>query len=335
VGAGCSVGPVVAVVSTTGVAPQSITVPAGQMRHDGPAINVPLLFANPNIWQIVNNFTISAPAATVGGVPQTGNLKAGGRTGPPVVTWCPGYTATLTATGSNPACINPGGRASYLPTIPTCGIVGPQTPNGFFPCSGPATPTFIPGKMRYAALKNQFGGPGRGHVGGSFVLALRPGAGTVVAYGGPAAPQPVAALGAPFGVYNQGVPPPGKGAYSGVNATPLGVIISVGNKIGPGLQNITTGSFGGPLTTGTVTVSQPLATPPEVFVLKGTDARTPAGSGTISLVGGSVSTRSITGPNANRTGVTYVVPEAAAMLSAGAALVSLMVCHRLVRRRSR
>jgi hypothetical protein len=332
---GCAVGPVVAHALTTGnptdAIPQTITVEPGQMRHDGPPINVPLLFANPNIWQIVNNFTFSAPKASVNGVPQTGNLHAGGRTGAAVVTWCPGYTATLPL---NPGCANPGGRTNYLPTIPTCGAIGSQTPYGFYPCAGAATPTFIPGKMRYVALKNQFGGGFRGQVGGTFVLALRPAA-TVVAYGGPAAPQRTGAVGAKFGSYNQGVPPPGKGVYTGVVASPLGIILSVGNKIGPGLQNTTSASFGGPLTTGTVTISQPLATPPEIFILKGSDARTPAGSGNITLVGGAVSTRSISGPNANRVTVNYNLPEAAAAVSAGAALLSLLVCHRLARRRSR
>jgi hypothetical protein len=329
-GVGCAIGPVVAYMLTTGPAPQKIAMPAGQFQHDGPPIIIPLKFANPNIWQINANFTLSAPAPSVGGVPQTGSLSAGGRSGAPVVTFCPGYTATLPL---NPGCLFPGGRTGYLPSIPKCSITS-ATPNGFKDCAGPKTPTFIPGLLRYQALKNQFGGTGRAHIGGSFSLALRPAA-TVAAFAGPAKPNPTGIGGGKFGSYNQGVPPVGKGVYVGVVASPLGKIISLGSKVGPGLQNISTGSFGGPLTTGKVTISQPLATPPEKFTITGSDNRTASGSGNITLVAGAVSKRSVTGPNANRTFVNYVVPEAAAAVSAGMALLSLTVCHRLARRRSR
>ena len=58
----------------------------------------------------------------------------------------------------------------------------------------------------------------------------------------------------------------------------------------------------GPWTTGKVIISQtmPAGGGVEKFTLTGKDERTAAGGGTISLVSGALSTRIITGPNANR-----------------------------------
>jgi hypothetical protein len=60
--------------------------------------------------------------------------------------------------------------------------------------------------------------------------------------------------------------------------------------------------FGGPWTTGSLTVIQPLAAAaPETFTLQGSDNRTSvSGLGNISLVAGGVSNRARSGPNANR-----------------------------------
>jgi len=78
-----------------------------------------------------------------------------------------------------------------------------------------------------------------------------------------------------------------------------GAILSVGAGLGGGLANPAT-SYGGPWTTGVLTVSQPAALgSAELFVLSGSDARV-NGVGSISLVSGSVSDRGVSGPNANR-----------------------------------
>ncbi len=69
--------------------------------------------------------------------------------------------------------------------------------------------------------------------------------------------------------------------------------------LGAGLANPAT-SFGGPWTTGMVTVNQSAAVPsPEIFILSGTDTRV-NGVGTINLVAGALSDRTLTGANANR-----------------------------------
>ncbi len=60
-------------------------------------------------------------------------------------------------------------------------------------------------------------------------------------------------------------------------------------------------SWGYPHTTGVITLSAPLAAgAPEVWVISGYHNRDAAGEGMIQLVSGSLSLRSLTGPNANR-----------------------------------
>jgi len=103
----------------------------------------------------------------------------------------------------------------------------------------------------------------------------------------------------------------------------------------PGLSNMVTASKGFPWTTGTITLSQPGALGgPEVFFLKGTDARV-AGFGNLSLVSGALSLRALSGPNANRGWLSLTVPEPGAAMGAMGALVALGVCHAAVRRRTR
>ena len=105
---------------------------------------------------------------------------------------------------------------------------------------------------------------------------------------------------------------------------------------GTGLTNMVTASKGFPWTTGFITISQPAASPPEVFFMSGSDARV-AGSGNVSMVAGSLSLRALSGPNANRGWLTLNLvntPEPTAVLGAAGALGMLGLCHGLVRRRS-
>jgi hypothetical protein len=83
-----------------------------------------------------------------------------------------------------------------------------------------------------------------------------------------------------------------------------------------------------------VTASYPTAVPPEVFMITGTDQRTPGGEGTISLVAGAIATRGSTDPNVSRGWLQLTVPEPGTGLSlaAGAALMGLLFRGRLKRR---
>jgi hypothetical protein len=102
----------------------------------------------------------------------------------------------------------------------------------------------------------------------------------------------------------------------------------------PGPTNMATAVEGFPFSTGLVTVSAMGAVPAEVFFAEGTDMRV-NGVGNISLVAGSLSQRMLSGPNANRAWVSLNLPEPPAALGAAAALGMLVLCHGLLRRRSR
>jgi hypothetical protein len=59
-------------------------------------------------------------------------------------------------------------------------------------------------------------------------------------------------------------------------------------------------STGGPFTTGKLVISNPAASPAEKFTIEGRDLRGASGNGTIQMVAGSLSTRVLSGANANR-----------------------------------
>jgi hypothetical protein len=115
---------------------------------------------------------------------------------------------------------------------------------------------------------------------------------------------------------------------------PLGTISSATPVAGFLISNMVTSSKGFPWSTGLITISQPAAAPPEIFWLSGTDMRV-AGAGNVSLVSGALSSRALSGPNANRGWLSLTLPEPTAALGAVAALAMLGLCHGLVRRRSR
>jgi hypothetical protein len=104
--------------------------------------------------------------------------------------------------------------------------------------------------------------------------------------------------------------------------------------LGAGLPNPAT-SYGGPWTTGmlTVSVTANAGATVEIFMLTGSDGRV-SGTGGVSLVTGTISDRTLRGPNANRGWLQIYVPEPGATLGAVAALLTLVTGHGLTRRRS-
>lgn len=109
--------------------------------------------------------------------------------------------------------------------------------------------------------------------------------------------------------------------------------------LGSALVNNVLSDKGNPWTTGLITVAAPNAVgAPETFFLSGTDTRTDGGgnqvgSGNISMVSGTMSNRTLSGPNSNRAWVSLTLPEPTAMAGAAGALLMLGVCHNMVRRR--
>ena len=58
-----------------------------------------------------------------------------------------------------------------------------------------------------------------------------------------------------------------------------------------------------------LTFSSPVAFPPEIFLITGKDSRTPGGAGVIQMVAGSLSQRTLSGPNGNRAWVRLVMAQ--------------------------
>jgi|GEM_PF-1541728 len=275
------------VEQTSGVDPKAMKIKAEAMKYGvpGPANKkvIPVFGANPVLFQVMTNLQLSGPKTNA-----TGFLSKSGRTGSNTVSFCAGYVVTPSGTGG---------------------------------CPGPNAGSPIKGIMVYSRTGNQFGGTGQGNVGGDADVAFigsptaegKPG-GTKCAAGGPgckvifayANPAATGAYGAPFGWSNMtaGVAPNPTTGRAYVNANAAGLITNVvapgpTADSNPGFANPVT-EYGGPYTTGQVFISVPQAAgQPEVFTITGSDNRV-NGVGTISLVAGSISNRSLSKPNANR-----------------------------------
>jgi hypothetical protein len=245
-----------------GPAPIPLIIPPGQLSNAKVKVNAPQFLANNNLFQVATSLKVVFPSAKV-------TFVAGGRTGPPVVTFCPGSVGT--GGGFGCATVNAG---------------------------------IIPGWMRYTATAAQFGGPGQGSLTGYADIAARVAGtppGVVTAIFARATPHPVVAAGGAFYWMNStagaGFPPPnGVGVF---NATAGGSLVTTlgQHPTAFGLPNPAT-SWAGPWTTGMISVTNTTAS--ETFTLSGSDARTVSGIGSISLVSAAISARGLSGPNANR-----------------------------------
>jgi hypothetical protein len=253
------------VMQTTGPDPKQMTIPAGQLT--APA--VPFVLGLPGfgsaLGQVYTAVAVSLPGAGLGAV-----LKAGGRTGPATVTFCPGVPL-----GS--------------------------------PCTGPGAGPGINGLVRYTKTAAQFGGAVQGRFGGTANIAILAGGvapGTVTVIFALARPPATGAQGGPFGFRTTDSGP----APEPPNAVGIFYANGNGTLIGPpiwqhptayGVPNPMT-SYGVPWTTGRITISVTAALgPDEIFTFTGSDNRV-NGVGSISLVAGGVSERGVSGPNGNR-----------------------------------
>jgi hypothetical protein len=259
-------------------APAEIVINPFQLTGDPQPFVLPVFNNNPNVFQVRTDLTVRWPKQRI-------SFRALGRTGPPTVTFCgkPPSTTIITG-GANPAC-----------------------------AGGPAGT----GLLRYTATSNQFGGPAQGLVGGVADVALRGGSsapcagppGCVVAFFN-ATPPPTQAVGAMFGFTNNTLrAAPSPGVFF-ANVGPGGTVLTLLTPLSTGLTNAGT-SWGGPWTTGMITVSQPSRVPPELFMLSGSDGRAAGyGIGSLSLVAGGFSQRSIAGPDAGRGWLNFTIgPE--------------------------
>lgn len=320
------------------VGPRSLMLQPGRFFYDDAPASAPI-FVPPDgmLLSVRTDLTFSYPHSANGVV----TFAAGHRTGPPIVTWCAGNP--LPTASFNPGCLNAGDLGS-------------------------GTPPDTNGLVRYTATMNQFGGVMTGRRGGTAQrffnvagltaadLPCPGGLGCVV--GVSSGPPPATAVaGATFDrtTFRAGAFNP-NGFFSasiGANGKILNLIAFLpgGGPFGNGaFPTSTVTTWGFPLTTGmlTISVTQNVGLP-QVFVRTGMDARNGAGSGIVTLVGGSLSSRTLlgaaaasapslaaastpvaSGPNAERATVTLVVPEpdaAFAAIVALAALAALAIVH--------
>jgi hypothetical protein len=246
------------VVQTGGPDPKKMVFAPGQLT--APGIPVTIGRFPPAIFQVATNLAVQFPKTKV-------TFAAGGRTGPPVVTFCPGSVGT-------------GGGFGCLTW--SAGI--------------------IPGVMRYTATVAQFGGPGQAAIQGSADLAVRVAGtppGVVTAVFARATPPPTLAAGGPFYWSNMAArapfpPPQGFGRFV---ATANGLLTTTlyQHPSASGISNPVT-SWAGPWTTGMLTVSLPFGS---LFTLSGSDNRV-NGVGNISLVSAAVSVRGLSGSTVDR-----------------------------------
>jgi hypothetical protein len=223
-------------------------------------------------------------------------FSAGGRSGPQTFAWCPGSPGP--ATSANPNCLN----ASQ-------GVL-------------------FQARLRYEGLRNQFGGVSRASLGGGTKggasVVLKAGingpcthtklvtkttqVGTAKCLGAFSAVQvnSVAVGGGTLvkAVVSQlGNPPP----IHPIKVTGGGLVLAAGPTVIGAFPANDVLSFGAPLTTGKVTVQAPSALGgAETFTLEGSDNRVD-GIGSISFVSGGLSTRGLSGDNANRGWLNYQI----------------------------
>lgn len=287
------------VKQTTGADPKKMIFAAGNLNFPAQPSTAFVAKANPNVFQVRTSLTFTGPnggAAT---------FSAGGRSGIPTFTWCPGQLATLNG-GVNPSCVNPTLSAGAEPTA----------------------------SIRYEAGAAQFGGVSQPGVSGGANVALRGGGsyapcaaqtlgGTDIncnAAFSQVNPSPVGVVGGPLtpGNVQSAFPVPAAGNIRPINVSIFGAITAIGSlgqALGTFPANNVVADYGAPWTTGKVTIKAPTAA--ETFYLQGSDMRV-NGIGTISLVAGGVSNRSLSLDNANRGWQNFVVaPFSAPSISNG------------------
>ncbi len=297
---------------------------------------------NPVAFQVATNFQIRVPFPSMTMTPTRGvyphltgapPAKArryggmSGRTGPDLLSWCPGSTAEVIS-GINPGCAKTQGNQVRLHSCYT-------SPN---PCPGTGYMTRpVNGFARYTRTGKMLGGPANGRLNGkaNAVIGASPAGAFIV----PLDINVDPAFGGSFGqIFQQN---PGKGpGFAFVSANACGLINKVSGPLGLKVaSNRSSGSFGIPGTQGMLTVK--VATGKgdnETYIVTGYDKRgvTPLGrkgAGKVQFVTGSISIRSLTGTNANHGVLNFNVPEPTAVAGAAVALLVLVACHRGMNRR--
>jgi len=283
---------------------RKLSVPAQTIRKTATKKSVGVKFSNPTVFAVTTNLNFAWPAAPA--VLSTG-------VAPPATKM--GFGGTLTY--SNAIGTRFGGPAAFAISSgdPIAGDLFPQAPVTVIIKVGTATPPCTH-PAQGGANPNCFG----------VALLAKPGPlGGVGQSGIISTPGPVVtATSMNPNAFNR--------LALKMGVSPLGTQLAQPIIISPifGLPGNPAMSQGGGWTTGMLVVANAAAVPmTETWIISGKDARTHFGGGVIQLVSGAVSSRPISGANANRGWVRLVLrprfPVPAMSLPGIAALVGLMV----------
>ncbi len=315
---------VIGQITTGGGPPPTVQIWDAQLDRAATPSTDLIFNGNPgDSLQLKTSLAVQVPPADV-----LVTLKAGGRSGPPTLSFCPG--------GNDPALTQPPTQAVFLgaaPYNPNCTVIASSGVGGIGLANG---------LMRYTATANQFGGLGALAAQGTFSLAVLL-----------AAPTPSATTSAGFGqvafagdiISGTGVGDPigAPGATAQFDEglvikkllgyTPSGLVTQVGATLAaiPTVQQTT---WGGNLTTGAVMVWVTDGSPTTMVTLTGSDTRTPSGVGNITMVSGTISRNSLTGVARQQSTISFTItPEPTMLAGAGVALFALIGAHQVTRRR--
>jgi hypothetical protein len=269
---------------------QQLTIPANVLSRPATQGTVGVFFSNNKLYAVGSSLNFQWPAAAIV-LNATNAARSAGQVlkqfGPTSGGNAIKYKERVPGKrfgGAGQFVLSPGANSA------TSGVLNAAvTVYGLFP----AAPT--PPPCTHTALTPvPFPGPGAaGCLAG--MLAAAP---TGVAAAGGAWANTVATLGlaanikAGVGKFGPGILKPGG---------PLGTVSVWANAgAGAGTAINAASSTGFPFTTAIVSITAAAASPAEQFIISGNDTRTAGGQGTIQMVAGAVSNRSISGPNANR-----------------------------------
>jgi len=242
---------------------KKLTIPAGVLHKSAAQTTVGVKFSNAALFAVATNLTYDWPAAPA--VMSTGAAI--------ITTVVAGNGGTVTY--SNSLGSRFGGPASFLAAPgPAAGLI-PGAPLTLYLKINATTP---------ACTHPAFGGTDGGCLAG--LMQVKPTG--LFGVGGPTT-APIATPG--------GAIAPNLAAVK-LGTSPLGTILA---KVAVATTPLPTNmalSQPAPWTTGKIVVSMPAVA--EKFTISGKDSRTVGGFGSIQLVGGSVSARAASGPNANR-----------------------------------
>lgn len=257
---------------------RKLHVPPGVLGKPAAQTTVGVHFSNPVVFAVGTNLSYAWPAPAPFGPAGGATFSTGNAVAVSVITGPPGGVSSMTYTnalgkrfgGAAQFLLSPGGAGGIIaPPVTVYIKINAATPACTHPAFTGATATCLAGLIAAVPAGPVLGGQG----GSSAMTEMTPGL---------VLPLNVAAI-------KMGLAP------SGTITAAAPVAFS------PAVPTNMATSQDGPWTTGQIVIKQPAAGGgAETFTLTGKDDRTILGGGTISMVSGSLSVRTASGPNANR-----------------------------------